>query len=272
MLRRTSIATLLVLLAATAAHAQTAKNDADSAIRELVRLSGVSRHVQAMASQARSELRERDPRFPDATLARIDAALGAAFAPKVVNQALVEGLQVRFDVAGAAATLRWLRSPLGRRVSQLDTAAAGPEMATELRAYIARSRTAPPDQERLLLTRRLEASTDAGGFAVELVAGVVASMGRALDPLLPPAARMKPGEMESTIAGMRAQLEPQLREAILMTLLFTYRSLRTSELAEVVAFYESDAGLWYTTATGQALLDVMQAAAARLAVEIAAAR
>lgn len=91
-------------------------------------------------------------------------------------------------------------------------------MEADVRAYAARMRRVPPDQDRLRLTRQLEATTGASAFAVELVAGMAATMGRALDPLVPPEARMKPGELDGTIA------------------------LGTAELAEVVAFYEFDAG------------------------------
>jgi hypothetical protein len=265
MLQRTAIAALLVLLAATAAHAQAPKNDADSTIRELLRLSGASRQIEVLTSRAKTTLREKHPQLAEATLARIDAALGAAFAPKAMNEALVEGMRLRFDVEGAAGALRWLRSPIGRRATQVETAAAGKE--ADVRAYAARMRRVPPDEDRLRLTKQLEAASGASAFAVELITGMAATMGRVLDPLVPPEARMKPGELDGTIVALRAQLKPQVREAILMMLLFTYRSLGTAELAEIVAFYESDTGLWYTTATSQALLDVMQAAA-RLVMEV----
>lgn len=272
MLGRTAIATLFALLAATAAHAQAPKNDANAAVREIVRLSGAERQLQTIASQARTQLRERHAGLPENTRIRIDTAIGAAFAPKTLHHILVQGVEVRFDQERAAVALRWLRSPQGRRASRLDEAAAGPEMAQELSAYVARLRTTPPAPQRLRLTQRLEAATGAVAFTVELVTGMFTAMAGALDPVLPANARLKPGELDSIVADMRRQLEPTIREAILVTLLFTYRSLGEAELAEVVRFYESDAGQWYTTATGQALLDVMSAAASRLAVEIAAAR
>ena len=269
MLRRIAIAILLVLLAATAAHAQAAKNDPEAAIRELLRLSGAGRQIEAMSSRAKANVREQHPQLPEAMLVRIETALGAAFTPKAMNEALVDGLRLRFDVEGAAGALRWLRSPLGRRATQVEIAATG--MEADARAYALRMKRMPPDQERLRLTRQLEAATGASAFAVEMVAGMATTMGRVLDPLVPPEGRMKPGELDGTITALRAQLGPQLREAVIMMLLFTYRSLGNAELAEIVAFYESDAGQWYTAATGQAFLDVMQAAAARLALEVRAA-
>jgi hypothetical protein len=256
-----AIGTLLALLAATAAHAQAPRTDADSAIRELLKLSGASRQIEILSSRAKTTVRENHPQLTEATLARMDAAPGAAFAQKAMNDALVEGLRLRFDMDGAAGALRWLRSPIGRRAAQVEMAAAGRKRTC------ARMRRVPPDEDRLRLTRQLEAATGASTFAVELVTGMATTRGRALDPLVPPDARMKPGELDGIIAALRAQLKPQVREAILMMLLFTYRSLGTAELAEIVAFYESDTGLWYTTATSQALLDVMQAAA-RLVMEV----
>ena len=272
MLLRSAITVLFVLLSSTAVDAQAGRNDPDAAIRELIRLSGASRQLQALASRARSDVRDRHPQLPHAARARVDAALGAAFAPSAMDEALLEGMRLRFDVRDSAAALKWLRSPQGRRASQLDTAAAGPAMAAELRAYSARMQMEPPDQERLRLTQRLEAATGASAFALEMVTGMAATMGRALDPVVAPEARMKSGELDAMIATLRAQMEPQVRQAILVTLLFTYRSLGNAEVAEIVAFYESDAGQWYITATGGALLDVMHAAAGRLAGAIAASR
>ena len=78
----------------------------------------------------------------------------------------------------AQATLIWLRSPFGRRITQLEEHASTAEAMAAMDSYAEGLALAPPEKERADLVRSLDTSVGATELALE--ATLAASLGAAM--------------------------------------------------------------------------------------------
>src|SRR5262245_10849799 len=162
-MRRAALA-LLAVLALAATTRAAAKPGAGDDMQEIYRLSGLEAQVGALDRVVAASLIPNLQRVPAAHAEVVRDAVLRAWSPPVLQQDLVARLAKAHDPQQAAATLRWLRSPLGRRVTALETHATSAEGVQGLEAFSAQLRTHPPDKTRLALARALDQATGETDF------------------------------------------------------------------------------------------------------------
>jgi hypothetical protein len=268
-MRRAALALLAVL--ALAATARAAAGAAGDEMQEIYRLSGLEAQVGALDRVVAASLTPNLQRIPAERAALVRDAVLRAWSTPVLQQDVVARLAKVHDPQQAAATLRWLRSPLGRRVTELETHATSAEGVQALEAFSQQLRSHPPDQTRLALARALDQATGATEFAVEVSLASARAAMSAVGAALPEEKRLEPAKIEAAIESQRQRLHDQLAMASLASTLFTYQSLSNSELESYLAFTRGDAGRWYHDAVKQALMGMLTDVSGRMGRTVATA-
>jgi hypothetical protein len=191
-----------------------------------------------------------------------------AYDPARMNRELVVEVAKRQQAEPLEKALVAMRSPLARRITALEVEASRPEAAEQLLAFAGRLPTNPPSPQRHELILRIEEVTRSTDVAQAVHDATLLGLLRAAT-----VARGGPQEELAQLERTLAESAPQRREAmhnqVVLSLLFTYRSVSEAELAEYVKLLESDSLRWFNDVVSRGLVVVLTQAAERAGDELA---
>lgn len=270
-MRRRILFSLCLLWLATPALAAPDASGPAGEMREIFRLSGLETQLGALDELVAASLTPNLERIPAAQKDAVRHAALEAFSSPVLQERVAARLVKVHEPKHAASALRWLRSPLGRRITLLETQTSTAEGMRALEQYAQQLKSQMPPAARVGLAQALDDAVGATDFAVELSLACARAAMSAIGGALPAERRLDPDQIEKAIGSQRQLLHEQLGQISLVSTLFTYRSLSDVELEHYLAFVRGDAGRWYHSAVKQALLEVLSDQAGRMGAAVATA-
>lgn len=268
MFRRTLLSMIAFLIASPVSAAPTPGPAVQESAESLYRYAGLERQVPMLGAQIEQQLRSETPAGAAAMLEPMAAAAHRAFgAPRMKNEILAD-LRKSWNPALASEALKWLRSPTGRRVIQMEEVASKPEAQAALESFAATFATKPPDAQRVEAMRRLDRATRATDLSLSIMSTLARAIAHGAAATQPGPA--SPGEIDAAIDGQQAAMRKAIEGYTLVSFLHTYRDLPSDQLAEYLRFFDSPAGKWYSQTVGSAFARSMESASERFAAEIVA--
>lgn len=246
-LRRAALALGLVLAAlAGPARAEDALHD------ELMRASGLWRQVAQFEPLLQAGLAEaaREAGAGIDWQALGDAA-ARAFAPERVRAVVRATLAKELSAADARASLDWLHSEIGRRITAIEET-AGEVEETRRREEIAAQVLAGLPPERADRLARFARATSVGEYAFRVQLGMAVAIGRGIAA----AKGAGTGEVEAVRRGLeaqKAQILPQLERQAVADMAVVYGPVSDRDLDAYIAFAESPAGRRYHAVSTRAI-------------------
>src|SRR2546422_4815294 len=242
----------------------------DALIAEALEISGTKKALETIPAHIRAQYSTRQTTLKAEDKTRVARILTEAFRLDVLYGAVRGAFRSNYDPQRMGIVMAQLRSPLFRKIAALELAAGEPGAKQDLERFAMGLQGDIPPPARVALVQRHEAAMRSAELQIEM--GVVAfrAVVRSLEPIVPSEKRPTARETELAERALRAQQENLVRTA-LVRWLYTYRSLNDEELAEYVAFGESDAGRWFVTTQRKGLLDAMRLAMDMAARQMAAA-
>lgn len=235
---------------------QQADADQGALLRELMELSGAMDYTEhvAMYGPMLAKTMASTTDIPYETLAKV---FSEAWRPELFNRGLANYLNKNFNRAYCLQALEWLRSPLGRKITQAEVEADLPDSQPRAESYMRQLQRTPPTQRRMDLIEKVAEASGKIEFAVAAQVFVT----RALNP----GRQFTAGELEA--------LRKQSRDAITMSggPSYPYRALTSDELATYIQFLESDAGKWCQKTVLGAFKEAMLTASTELGKQLAKA-
>ena len=246
------------------------EGEREALIGEALEISGTRKSLETIPAHIRAQFDARQTPLKPEEKTRVVKILGDAFRPDVLYGAVRGAFRANYDPARMNVVIAQLRTPLFRKVAALEVAASEPGAKQDLERFAIGLQGDIPRPARVALVQRHEASMRSAELQIEM--GVVAfrAVTRSLEPVLPSEKRPTARETDSAERALRAQQDGLIRSA-LVRWLYTFRSLTDEELAEYVAFGETDAGRWFVAMQRKGLLDAMRTAMDAAARQMAAA-
>jgi hypothetical protein len=207
--------------------------------------------------------------LPPTELGRMRKAVAHAYAANALRSALRAELAKRLTAAEIAAALAWLDSPTGRKLTALEEKAATPEAQQRLES--AAQRGIPPlgDARKKTLHSLIQATrADEVGVSVLIETAVGINEGLALFGIENP--RVSLANLRSDLEAERAKLVAELHEQTFTAFALVYAEATDAELAALLAFARSPAGVRYHDGTSRAFASTLAQAAKRLGGALAA--
>ncbi len=211
------------------------------------RLAQLEREVEVRLGSLRPAAREPG---------RLQAVIRRAFSRAALAVAARRVVAARLGEPEAQAAVGWLRSPLGRRATELEGTLSSEGRSRFVRGF---PEVTPPPA-RLALARRLEAATGVAALNAEARTAVERGVAGAAAPLLLESRRPD----EPGLDAWMERIESTAFEAV-TGILFAYRELEDAALEEMVRFREGPAGRWTSEVYRDALLGAIRAGEARAA-------
>ena len=184
--------------------------------------------------------------MPQSTITKLRAAMKTAFAPDRFKNQIRMAFRQKLRGEEIEEVLAWLGSAIGRKIAQLEAAAARPEHYDDLQQFQLQVQAARPLPKRLNRIRDLEAASKATEISVDVALKSQLTVAMVLVAHLPKG-------KEPTTKALMTAIEKFNRELIEETMerethfffLYTYHSLSTPELDRYIAFASSPTGVRY---------------------------
>lgn len=259
-LRAVGIALVTCALVATGS---VASEQAAKQAEAIVRHAGLDHQLDRLAKQLVQLVLRQARDLPPEDSERLDLALRENLTGDALREAMLTAIAARYKARHADVTLAWLRSPLGIRITALDTLTATPEGRAGIREYAKTLAQSPPEEGPLERARRFAAATGEAELELELMTAATFTATQVFEAALPPERRTDPAELRQRLEVRKSASGPVVAQMMLASFLYRYRDLSNDELTRYLQFVESDAGRWFHRIIGKAVLEAVAATTAR---------
>lgn len=260
-----SLSLLWVVLALGVTATASSREDQ---IGELMKLSGIERQLAQLPSLMNMRMGQQKRNVPPEVQEGMNKALLEAYHPGVLL-AILRGVAARiYNPEKMSATLAWLKGDVGKHMTSLEIASSTVEGQKAKNDYAKSWETHPPDQDRIQLMLRFNKATQATELSIQILVASFDGMMKGMMALMPVEKRIGDEKMAEIKNKMVQQMaEPLLNQAI-VGFMFTYRDVSTEDMGKAIAFYESDAGVWYQDVMVDGLLKGMEESGIRFGQQV----
>jgi len=213
---------------------------ADS-IDDLMQLSGMNDELVALHDQIGGDLAEPGT-MPEATRLSLQKAMQESFAESKLKAVIIPYLRQHMDKKSTDQSLAWLSSPLGEKITALESANNSPEAQAEMQKQLP---TLLKNTQRFSLIRELDKAINASDSTVNTLLGLQEAMFRGITASGPKAQAMSEEELQQMIATMKTTIRSQYEILVIGTMAYNYQTLSDNEIRQYITFAESPAGKHY---------------------------
>ncbi len=197
------------------------------------------------------------------------ARIPMAYAEKDMHPGIIGVLAAKLTAADVDTVMVWLDSPLGRKCTALESAAAAPEALTAMQAYAEQLQQSPPPPERVALLGDLAEAVKAAENAVKVVMNTQLAVAAGMSAMLPEE-QQKPFEViRNQLEQFRPQITAAMQNQTTLAFLYTYQGLSEDEIRQYLEFARSEEGVRYHAAASDALEQALTAGSLKLGAMIA---
>ena len=218
--------------------------------------------AQAFGEDAGGQLTSRQRKI---ILTRIPLA----YPTEDMRTGIMEVLAAELTAADVDTVLVWLDSPLGRKCTALESAAAAPEAIAAMQAYAEELQQSPPAPGRVALLGDLAEAVKAAENAVEVVMNTQLAVAAGMSAVLPEEQRKPPEVIRNQLEQYRPQITAAMQHQTALAFLYTYQSLSEDEIRQYLDFARSEEGVRYHTAASDGIGQALTAGSLKLGGMIA---
>ena len=218
--------------------------------------------VQAGFDQAFSD--EQGSALSAQQLKIIHARIPQAYAADDIRPGIEAVLAARLTAADAEFVLDWLDSPLGRKCTALESAAAAPEALRAMQAYARKLQQSPPPPTRVALLDELATAVKAVDNAVEIVMNTQLAVAAGMMAAMPEEQQKPLGVIHDQLEQLRPQITAAVQSQTGIAFLYTYQALSEDEIGRYLAFAQSPEGKRYHAAASEGIEQALTAGSLKL--------
>lgn len=264
---------ILLLIAAGASNASQEQQDKEDIIKNIIEISGLGKQLEQYPAMVIAGIESEEKGFQSRGIdhsqyLKLLDAVKESFRAELFYQEVFSNLVKDYNADYAQSLLKWLSSPLVRKMAALEIEATTVEGMQAERKFAEEMKMAPPSKARMSLIQRLDEATNSTQQGIETRVAITEAMLRIMAPLSRPDQRLSDPQIEHLLDAQRRQLRSE-EPAAQITFLFTYRSASDKELEEYIKGYETAEGIWLNGIINKSIRDAMVSAAANAARRIA---
>jgi len=241
----------------------------EARVREAMALAGIDTQLEQVPEVALAQVEQRKERIPADLALWLSENLAELFSAKRMRDAVAEEMARTYDAARMAQVLDWLRSPLGRKMTELEIAAGGTAAQPRIDAYAETLNQSPPSPARLEQIGRMTRATESVEAGIEAITLLTLPMFYAINALSAPESRASAEAIAAAVDEIRQRLREPLAQQVVLRALYTYQAIGDGEMERYVEFLESDAGRHLYAGYNLGLLGALFAAGQELGDRLA---
>ncbi len=228
-----------------------AQSQNSSPVLELYVKSGMEKQLGQLSAVIQAYLSQTIPgddqaqKLPKEVLSALSASAQQAFAPEMLKKVVLAELTGKLTDRDIKEVLLWLDSPLGKRCTQLEEAGSTSKALAVMQQYAAGLKNSPPTAERMKLLREFDSAVKCTETAVAVAIKTQIAVAVAVNATFPVEQQKPLDDIAREIEKTRPAVEASVRSHMLISCLYTYRSLTDAEIRLYTAFARTPAGSRY---------------------------
>ncbi|MGV1097831.1 hypothetical protein ACUUL3_00280 [Thiovibrio sp. JS02] len=259
MLKRISLSVILSAFLTLLCASQVFAGRHEDLVNKYIELSGFNEILAAFPEQieavaAQNQLTSKHPSLDN----KVTAIMKESFDLKHAEKNLSLFLLQNTDIDYLEKLLKWMETPLAKKIKNEELASSGPESQAELLRYIAELQSDPPSQERVAVIHEVERTTGLSELTANIVIDMMRGMFESFNLALPEENRQALAIIEEEITKNKAVIQESLRQQMILTSFYSYRNISNEELVQYINFYKTDVGKREIAVTGSALSYVLR--------------
>jgi hypothetical protein len=259
----------LISLVAMTACGGTTDNQTTDLVDNVLALHGINSEADRYPEMIQQTLVQYQQQVAPETYEALGQVLSEAFDAQLLKDDVRQHFLDNYDEEKLKEIKKALETSLGQKMVDMQVAAAAPEAIEQMEAFMMELQADPPPPERLTLIENLDATSRYADLSMAMIMGAIRGAGVAFGPELDPVSFAREGFIDSAIAGMRPQIEPNVTLSSRMHLLYTYRDATDEELTEYIGIWETESGQWFTGVLVDAVTAAVAAGNDRTAEQVA---
>lgn len=250
-----ALITCLVLAGPNFSQAQEA---ARQSIQELFLNSGIEQLTQQMPvlfEQGIEQAYAQDSNLkslPKHLVSELKQASAKAYAAGKTQAVMAKSISGKMTDSDIRLVLKWLDSPIGKKCTELETYSVTAEGLNAMAQFVQQLQNNPPPASRLKLIEELDGATNATATSVEAFVNTHLAVSMAVALSIPAEKRKPISQIKKELDQNRAAIEKALQQHILVSMLFTYRTISDADLRQYIDFALSPIGVKYHKTTIEA--------------------
>jgi hypothetical protein len=225
-------------------------------VDEMLALSRVTRQLAQLPDAVIEGFGPRPAQLDGGTVDTQRKILRESYRPDRLYPIVVAAVIERYDEGQARTVVQAFRTPLFRRLQVLEEVVVGPDAAARITAFSQQLVDNRPSVERQVLIRRLDTAMGATSLQLEMLGATIQGLSGAMGAAAPSSEQVR-----GIMAGVQEQGVVPVKNHVLLSLLFAYRTVGDDELRDYLAFWESSAGRWFVTTVSRGLVQAVAHAA-----------
>ncbi len=210
-------------------------------------LSTFPEQMDAMASQ--NQMTSSDPEAENMVYELMKESFDQERSERELTDYLLQNTDKKF----LSRLLKWLESPLAKKITREETRSSTPSEQVNMLRYLADLQEMPPTQERIELIQQLEETTRMSDLMTDIFMDIMKGMLESVNLALPEEKRQGTDAVFAEIMEIQPIMKDAFREQMIMTSFYTYRNISNREMAKYIQFYGSESGQKEIRITGNAM-------------------
>ncbi len=249
-----------VLLCSAVCLAQEGKAD-KKLVDQLMQKSGLNKQIEQFPVMIQADIirsnQEAGNKMSAADLNNLVRMVAESFNATTLKDTVSRHIREKLSENDMSAVLKWLTSPLGKKITKLEEEASGPEADKKIQEMSAEVKKNP---DRAALLSKLDNAVKATDVGVNITINLQVAFILAVTSGMPAEERPSVDDILREVSKGREQLQKTVRQETLEGFFYTYRSLSDAQIKEYIAFAESDPGKRYHAVSSEGLNTAMMQA------------
>ena len=248
-----------IMLLSLAVVANTAT--ASDSIEQLMELSGMNHDLESIPEQITTSVKQSGSAGQDAQTASVNTIMVESFDPVVMKSIVKAHLKQELSSADIKAALKWLHSPLGKKITALENAASDVQDLADIQKKMPELLE---NNDRFALIRKLDDAIKVSESTVNTLVIMQGAMLRGMMASAPADKRWNDDRIKEYLAGIEPQIKAEYELLTIASLAYTYRNLPDNEVRAYIDFANTPAGQHYHSSAIAAMNEALTAASEKM--------
>ncbi len=207
-------------------------------VHEVYIKSGLAKQIPALRAQVDTHLNVYKDKLPPEAMEIFAQEVNKIFEPKILEKRIKHNITSSIDNQTILHILKWMNSPLGKRITKLEEKSSTPEETQKMISFIQKKNIKDFPENRVNLFKKLDSEINATDMATDIGIYIGVSVVDILNDMNPESPSYSKEQLKQHIETQRSQIRGEVEKQVLLSCLYIYQSLSDEEISKYLSFMQ----------------------------------
>lgn len=241
------ISILVIFLVTTLPISSAFSADKVSLVKQNIEMSGLDDFIASVPGYLEMSMNQRLLTSENPEIdSKINNILIDSYNETKAREDLFTYVHDNTEVKNLIAVSEWYQTEIAKNISLVEEETSRPEAQAEMLRYLADLQESPLPQDRIQLVQKLVSEAKLVDHSMSILLSVIKGVIESMSLSLPPEKRLDTDQLNDLIANLKTNIEPGLRQQVILGSFYSYRDISNSDLTKYIEFLTSKNGIEFT--------------------------